>query len=317
MANFGETLKRERELRKITLREVSEATKIGLRYLEALEANRFERLPGGLFNKGFIRAYAKFIGLDPEGLVNAYLYETSNQQHPQPERPRYTGLSLEEVPPFLLPVAEPLPARRRWMGPALAAGAAAVLLAGFLLMMFREDPPELGTAAAPAVPPPRQASVSAEVPPPPVPADPGPEVSPAPSPSSERPDPPPTTRPATETREDAGSGPWSRPWPAPEPESPPDRVLSLSLTVSEPTWIAITCDGVERINKEIPTGNTLALSCDGNVLLSTGNAGTMTLRIDGNECVPLGARGAVIHDLLLNRDRAGDLCPPSAGSPDA
>ncbi len=75
MASFGETLRREREMREITLREISDATKINIRYLEALEQNRFEILPGGLFNKGFIRAYAGYVGLDAEDMVDAYLDE--------------------------------------------------------------------------------------------------------------------------------------------------------------------------------------------------------------------------------------------------
>ncbi len=77
MASFGETLKRERELREISLRQIAEATKINIRYLEALEENRFDVLPGGLFNKGFIRAYSTFIGIDGEAMVNSYLQEVS------------------------------------------------------------------------------------------------------------------------------------------------------------------------------------------------------------------------------------------------
>lgn len=80
MSSFGEELKRERELRQITLREISEATKISLRYLEALERNDFRHLPGGVFNKGFVRAYSQFIGVDPEAMVNAYLLEEQDQE---------------------------------------------------------------------------------------------------------------------------------------------------------------------------------------------------------------------------------------------
>src|SRR3989442_14018856 len=80
MASFGETLKREGELLQISLRRISEATKINIRYLEALEENRFDALPGGLFNKGFIRAYATFIGVDGESMVNSYLHELSARQ---------------------------------------------------------------------------------------------------------------------------------------------------------------------------------------------------------------------------------------------
>src|SRR5437667_359455 len=80
MASFGETLKRERELREISLRQISEATKINIRYLEALEGNRFDVLPGGLFNKGFIRAYSKYIGIDGEAMVDSYLHEVGLRQ---------------------------------------------------------------------------------------------------------------------------------------------------------------------------------------------------------------------------------------------
>jgi cytoskeletal protein RodZ len=75
MPTFGDELRRERELRQISLREISEAAKISLRYLEALETNEFEHLPGGVFNRGFVRAYSQFIGIDPEAMVNAYLME--------------------------------------------------------------------------------------------------------------------------------------------------------------------------------------------------------------------------------------------------
>lgn len=80
MSSFGEELKRERELRQISLREVSEATKINLRYLEALERNDFRHLPGGVFNKGFVRAYSEYVGIDPEAMVNAYLLEERGQE---------------------------------------------------------------------------------------------------------------------------------------------------------------------------------------------------------------------------------------------
>ena len=79
MSTFGEELRRERKLRGFRLREVADATKVNLRYLEALEGNDFEHLPGGVFNRGFVRAYAQFIGVDPDGMVNAYLLEEQAQ----------------------------------------------------------------------------------------------------------------------------------------------------------------------------------------------------------------------------------------------
>ena len=79
MSTFGEELKRERNLRGFRLREIADATKINMRYLEALEGNDFEHLPGGVFNRGFVRAYAQFIGVDPDAMVNAYLLEEQAQ----------------------------------------------------------------------------------------------------------------------------------------------------------------------------------------------------------------------------------------------
>jgi cytoskeletal protein RodZ len=73
MASFGERIKRERELRGVSLEEIAESTKIGKRNLEALETEDFDKLPGGIFNKGFVRAYAKYLGLDEDQAVTDFL----------------------------------------------------------------------------------------------------------------------------------------------------------------------------------------------------------------------------------------------------
>jgi cytoskeletal protein RodZ len=71
--SFGEELRRERIVREISLEEISTATKISLRLLNALEASDVSRLPAPTFTRGFIRAYARHLGIDPEEKVNAYL----------------------------------------------------------------------------------------------------------------------------------------------------------------------------------------------------------------------------------------------------
>jgi cytoskeleton protein RodZ len=73
MASFGERLKREREMRGVSLEEIAESTKIGKRHLQALETEDFDQLPGGIFNKGFVRAYSKYLGLDEEQAVTDFL----------------------------------------------------------------------------------------------------------------------------------------------------------------------------------------------------------------------------------------------------
>jgi cytoskeletal protein RodZ len=74
MASFGENLRRERELRGVDLRDIAEATNISLRFLQALEQDRADVLPGGIFPKAFVRQYASYLGLDPDRLVAEYVY---------------------------------------------------------------------------------------------------------------------------------------------------------------------------------------------------------------------------------------------------
>lgn len=78
MGSFGEHLRREREMRGISLDEIAVGTKISARNLLALEDEKFNQLPGGIFNKGFVRAYAKFLGIDQEQMVAEY--ETASQE---------------------------------------------------------------------------------------------------------------------------------------------------------------------------------------------------------------------------------------------
>ena len=70
--DFGSHLKHEREMRGISLEEIAASTKIQIRYLQALENNQFDQLPGTVFIKGFVRSYAKTIGCNADDLISAY-----------------------------------------------------------------------------------------------------------------------------------------------------------------------------------------------------------------------------------------------------
>jgi cytoskeleton protein RodZ len=72
MASFGESLRREREMRSVSLEEISATTKINLRFLHALEAEDFAKLPSGFFTRSFLRAYADYLGLDTETILAEY-----------------------------------------------------------------------------------------------------------------------------------------------------------------------------------------------------------------------------------------------------
>ncbi|MCL4558253.1 MAG: DUF4115 domain-containing protein [Deltaproteobacteria bacterium] len=72
MDSFGESLRRERELRHVELNEIAKITRIKKSYLQAIETDNFEELPDTAFIKGFIRAYCNYIGLDPDQTVNHF-----------------------------------------------------------------------------------------------------------------------------------------------------------------------------------------------------------------------------------------------------
>ena len=75
MASFGEKLRQQREMRGVSLREIAEGTKISVRFLQALEEDRVDVLPGGLFPRAFVRQYASFLGLDADRLAAEFLAE--------------------------------------------------------------------------------------------------------------------------------------------------------------------------------------------------------------------------------------------------
>src|SRR5215470_11387088 len=69
---FGERLKRERELREVSLEEVAKGTRIAERFLQALENEQWEKLPAGVFGRGFVRSIARYLGLSEENLLSEY-----------------------------------------------------------------------------------------------------------------------------------------------------------------------------------------------------------------------------------------------------
>src|ERR1700676_5208722 len=136
VGEFGDKFRKAREKKEISLDDVSNVTKIGARMLRAIEEEHFDQLPGGVFNKGFIRAYAKHLGLNDEEAVSDYLaclrqaqidahevWEPEASAHPSSaqrlasERRRSTDLNqataktqspvqVEELPDLQLPRAE-------------------------------------------------------------------------------------------------------------------------------------------------------------------------------------------------------------------
>src|SRR5215467_7858226 len=102
MGHFGDKFRKAREKKELSLDDVSNVTKISSRMLQAIEEEHFDQLPGGVFNKGFIRAYAKHLGLNDEEAVTDYLHCLREAQIGANSVP-----VLEKLPPAR--VTEPKP----------------------------------------------------------------------------------------------------------------------------------------------------------------------------------------------------------------
>ena len=83
MTNFGNSFKKAREHRGLTFAQIADETRISARFLEAIENEDFQLLPGGIFNRGFIRTYALRVGLDPDAAVKEYEQVLNSQQPEQ------------------------------------------------------------------------------------------------------------------------------------------------------------------------------------------------------------------------------------------
>ena len=115
--SFGERLKREREMRGVSLDEVSVATRIGTRYLEALETEQWQALPGTAFNRGFIRTICRYLGMDEDSMLAEYAIATKSIPEPAPRH------------------MEPIQLSARWPKPVLIA-IFSVLVIGILVVAF-------------------------------------------------------------------------------------------------------------------------------------------------------------------------------------
>jgi cytoskeleton protein RodZ len=143
--NFGERLKRERELREVTQQEITSATRIGPRFLEALENEDWDKLPGGVFNRGFVRSVARYLGLDEEALLAEYDLAHGTHVPPPSERPE-----------------DRIPAPPRWLPFALVLGLilvlAAIVAAGvYGCRYYRSHHPRGAALPASAATPPQAA----------------------------------------------------------------------------------------------------------------------------------------------------------------
>jgi cytoskeleton protein RodZ len=310
MSAFGENLRREREMRGVSLEEISSATKISMRFLDAIEREDFSKLPGGIFSRSFIRNYARYLGLDEEQVVNEYQLAAKPQ----------VDFDLHRM------VAESSSSRRPTSRTPLIATVVAVILLAGGYVLFRYAPrateapvtspptsvPTTPTPAAPvAAPSPAAPGTSTAASGASSASSPGAQgaapATPAPAPSN-APAAPGANPSSGPTVAAGGAGP-SRPATGNVSGANPaaDADLVLQLAATERAWVAVDADGKTVLQRVLNPDEVQTLRAHKAFEVTTGNAQAVILTLNGETLKPLGRRGEV-KTVRLTRD---DLKPPA------
>ncbi len=311
MSAFGENLRREREMRGVSLEEISLATKISLRFLDAIEREDFSKLPGGIFSRSFIRSYARYLGLDEERIVSEF------QQAAQPQ----TDFDLHRMAGGNTSFARP--GDRTTL---IATVVAAVLLVtGYVLFRYSRraaeaPPPPMAVPvvkaepANPAPPPTPPASVDASASPSSAPAAGTAAASPAGQPAAAAPGN--ATLPGSPTKpsdqQSASLKPTAAPSTAPtggQENKPSTNDLVLQVAATARAWISIEADGKMVFQRVLNPNEVQTLHAQKSFYLTAGNAQAVILTLNGETLKPLANRSGETKSIHLTRDDLKNTTP--------
>lgn len=272
---FGEKLQREREMRGITLDEIAKATKIGTRSLRALEQEDFNKLPGGIFNKGFVRAYARFLGIDEEQAVADYLAAIEEPESSTAEGEQLKKIEANWKPAPATPEVE-APSEPRhipWV-PILIL----IVLAVVIVLAWRFGPQGLQLIKA------RRQSHSEQI-----------ELAqhttqaayqagaPAESSTPATASAPPPTPPVENAASTAGT------------ETAPDQQQGIVVRIrtTEDSWVSVKADGKSILHGVMRANNEQTIRAQDLVVLTAGNAAGVEVTFNGVPQPSLGAANKV------------------------
>jgi len=260
--SFGESLKREREMRGVTLDEISAATRIATRFLQAIENEQWEQLPGGVFNRGFVRAVARYLGLDEENIVAEYTLAVGDR----PSVPVWTG-----SPPVVTP-------EQPWLAWIIAAVVVLALLSGgwfgtrrFLAWRAARQAPQAETLSDDSSPgfmgAPQQTG-----------AEPGPPDNATPAPDAQD---------ATSGAPAVATGSAS----ATAPISPSTDLIELKIETGKKTKVIVVADKDVVFDGQMKAGENHFFSAADRFQVSAKDAGALHMELNGKTLAPIGVPG--------------------------
>lgn len=292
MASFGERLKQEREKQRISLDDVSLATKIGIRLLQALEEEKFDQLPGGIFNKGFVRAYARHLGLDENQAVADYLVAAGQSPPPDPlahvpapgklpvkpeGKPGSPAQSVKKIEAVAesrpLPVFTDVVARKEENRPVSIPWGMLAILLFVVAVIFalwgyytREEHPAAGRSPVAAA---RGSSTSPEAE----------GFSPASTPNL--PAQPASSAPRAASVSTAGN------------LSPTPRSFLVLIRANNDSWLAITADGSKVFDDTMAAASEKSIPAHREIVVKAGNVGGLEFSFNGSKLPRQGGDGEV------------------------
>jgi cytoskeleton protein RodZ len=244
----------QRQTLGLSLDDVVRRTRIQLHFLEAIESDDFQQLPGIVFARNFVRQYAAALGLDPEPLLEK-LPKLDQSTVPLPTAPAKSRSRRSHR------------SRQRWASAALALLTVIAVSAawiyynqGWRILFAVERRPQA------------EATVKAESFPNTEPAS-----SPEPAPMLEAaavPDPEPADAPPSE---------------APKPQNP----VQVVVTARESAWVSVTADSKSAYIGTLKRNESREISAAEQVKIVTGNAGALTISLNGKILDPLGPSGQI------------------------
>lgn len=293
--SLGGYLRLERERRHVSLQDISAATKIQLKFLEALERDDYDRLPPTPFVVGFLRAYAQYLALDAESILAAY-----RAIYLVPEEP-------ESAQPLVI-----YPARRAKRLGTIGVGILVIVLGVTVSAVLREwGPPwPLGTQGTTELLPSQQAAEPLKT------ASQPPQTSPEQGTAGKKAAPIATTPAEVNAHSTpGGTTPTVPSSPAvssargesgqgqhPEPPRPDvNTALVLQAQALTDTWLRVEIDGDKRLELLLVSGKSMSWEATARFSLTVGNARGIRLTLNGQEMSLPQTRSNVVRDFLLTR----------------
>ena len=275
MNSIGTELKAAREKQNISLRQVADGTHISFRHLESLEEGNYDRLPGGVYNRAFLRSFGEFLGLDTKSLLERYDLETTPPSKPAKPKILRVNRINRGIPPVAI-----------W--------SVTLLLTITGLFFGRRVISSVFSSYFSGPSSPQPSGVTSEVA---VTREPA-KVLPNTQPEADaaKPVPMPQVSPPAPTRSSVT---------APEVSEPTRGKIRVQFQVIDKCWVSVNRDGNRVLVRELEPGETPSFAADQRFFIILGNAGGVRLTLNGKPAKSLGDPGEVVR-LLINEHNLQD-----------